>query len=115
MLRSSSIPRILLAAVILALLIMAFGAYQFVSASQRFDELAAVPIPSDLNRTDQAQALMLAQLALDKKNAELARGGAILIIGVGVVLLGAAGFIYSRVPDSPPAATPRETTGRVQP
>ncbi len=114
MLRSPLLPRLLLIAGVIALLLMLLGVYQFVTATNRYNELSALPAPTDLTNSNQAQLMVLAQIALDKTAAENARGTAIVLIGAGVVLLGAAAFIFARIPDTPPAASSTGSVERVQ-
>lgn len=99
------VKQILLLAGLLGLLTVIFGTYSAVRASNRYNELAAIPPPSqqELQTMQQGDPSIMALAALERDKRELlqARGQATAIIGLGAAIIGVVTFIYLRLPEQP--------------
>jgi len=90
-------------AVVIGLAVIAFGAYQELTAIQRYNDLAAIPIDSLVATANQnpEDANTLALITAQKRSATNDRSQGMVIIGGGVVVLGLAAFLYVNLPTKP--------------
>lgn len=93
-------PKLLLVPVLVGLAIIAFGAYQEINAIQRYNDMAAIPVDALVATANQnpEDANTLAMVTAQKRNATNDRSQAFIIIGVGVVIIGLAAFVYINLP-----------------
>jgi hypothetical protein len=95
--------RIVLLVVLVGLLVSAIGAYNLISAKNRYNELDAIPLPptEELRSLKPGDPLLtrLALLARDKRELQAQQGSATSIIGLGVMVIGVAVVIFMRLPE----------------
>ena len=89
---------VLLVAIVLGILIVAFGIFRVLEATSKFNELDAIPVQALIDTATQnpTNATTLALLDKGKKDALIARSQALSIIGFGAIVLGVAGFAFAQ-------------------
>ena len=97
------IRQILLLAGLIGTLVVIVGALNAITVTNRYNELAAIPPPSqeELQNLQQGDpsVMALAVLERDKRDLIQARGRATVTIGLGAAILGVVTFIYLRLPE----------------
>ncbi|MHB8626651.1 MAG: hypothetical protein ACYDBJ_05435 [Aggregatilineales bacterium] len=93
-------PKIVLVPVLIGLAIIAFGVYQELTAIQRYNDMAAIPIDALVATAQQnpEDANTLALITAKKRDATNDRSQALVIMGAGVVVIGLAAFLYVNLP-----------------
>jgi uncharacterized membrane protein len=100
----------LLIVILVGILIVAFGIFRVLEATNQFNELEVIPIQPLLDSAQEnpANATTLIVLDRQKKDALIARSQALSIIGFGAIVLGVAGFAFAQF------SQPRSSNSGVQ-
>ena len=108
MMRNRSFIRpALLIAIVVGVVIVAFGIFRVLETTSKFNELDAIPVQAlvDTAGQNQTNATALALLDKGKKDALIGRSQALSIIGFGAVVLGIAGLAYAQFSGPKPSGS----------
>ena len=105
MMKDQSFIRLaLLVVVLVGILIVVFGIFRVLEATNKFNEFDAIPVQALIDTATQnpTNATTLALLEKGKKDALIGRSQALSIIGFGAVVLGVAGFAFTQYSGTKP-------------
>ena len=97
-------PRFLFGGLIIGLIVLGFGAFSWIDANNRYDTLSRMPAPVIVaNQANPGDLVTLRAITSGKEAAQADKSRAVMIMGFGIIIVGAVGLVYSRIPDQPPA------------
>jgi hypothetical protein len=85
---------------IVGMLVVGYGIFSVFDTSQKYNDLALIPPPLDLQNAPDADKITFAQIELAKHDLLRRREEAKSVIGIGAMLLGAAVLAAMRVPET---------------
>jgi hypothetical protein len=95
------VKQVLIVAGIVGVLVVGYGIYSIFDTSQKYNDLALIPPPIDLQNASDADKITFAQIELAKRDLLRRREEAKAIIGMGATLLGITVLLAMRVPETP--------------
>jgi hypothetical protein len=98
-------------------LIVVFGIFRVLEATNKFNEMDAIPVESLVATAGEnsSSATSLALLDKAKKDALIARSQALSVIGFGAVVIGIAGFVFAQFSYPNTSASNPQSSTEVRP
>jgi hypothetical protein len=94
------VKQILVVMGIVGILVVGYGIFSIFDTSQKYNDLALLPPPVDLQNASDAEKITFAQIELAKRDLLRRREEAKAVIGMGATLLGIAVLLAMRVPEA---------------
>jgi hypothetical protein len=106
----SALRQVVIGVIIIGIAVVAFGIYQVLSATQRYNQLDAIPIQNllDTAKENPTNAETIVLLDKQKRDTLIQRSQSLIFIGMGAVILGLGAFMFARLPSSqqtPPSSS----------
>jgi hypothetical protein len=95
------VKQILIVAGIVGVLVVGYGIFSIFDTSQKYNDLALIPPPIDLQNASDADKITFAQIELAKRDLLRRREEAKAVIGMGATLLGITVLLAMRMPETP--------------